>query len=266
LGLGTGMIARIALFVVPVLLLPRAGAIRQGGACDEGLVGKASGPHGYALRGDRCEGIYVQQVGGTQLALASLTESFEDYSLASGAALTVEWTELGQQSVRLRARGLKHGLFYRMDTVRPPGAQSYSWPSDVLAAQHLSKKDMGVLAWMRRALGDAERDVYVPLRIGQSSAPVRAASYEFVVFPAVALKEVYLTVAMVDSNGHRMRFVQEGTPLDYGPYPAERPVRVRLADLGEAGIYHVEIGAELASGGAATLSCFIYHARASNAH
>jgi hypothetical protein len=258
--------ARAGLLVVPVLLVSGLGTTIQDSACDEGLVDKAYGPHGYALRGDRCEGIYVQQVGGTVLALASLTESFEDYSLASGAPLTVEWTGPAEQGVRLRARGIKHGLFYRMDTVRHPGAQSYSWPSDVLAAQHLSRKDIGVLAWTRRALGGVERDVYVPLRIAQDSAPARAPTYSLVVFPAVTLREVYVTVAMVDSYGHRVRVVQEGTPLDYGSYPAERPVRVRLPNLGEAGIYQVEIGAELASGGAATVSCFIYHARASNSH
>jgi len=261
------IIARVGLLVVSLLLVSGKGATAQDSTCDAGLVGNA-GPHGYTLRGDRCEGIYVQQVGGTLLALASLTESFQDYSLGSGAPLIVEWTlaALGDQGVRLRARGIRHGLFYRMDTVRPARAESYQWPLEVLAAQHVSRRDIGVLAWTRHSLGGVARDVYLPLRIGQDSAPARAATYELVLFPAVVLREVYVTVTKVDSTGHPARIVQQGTALDYGHYPAERPVRVKLPNLGEAGIYQVDVGAELASGGSTAVSYFIYHARGADSH
>src|SRR5262245_4027641 len=136
--------ARIEVAITFALLVCGVDAPAQDPTCDAGLVGKAYGPHGYALRGDRCEGIYVQEVGGTTLSLASLTESFADYSLSSGAPLTMEWTVGGlpEEPIRLRARGLRHGLFYRMDAVRPARAESYQWPSDVLAAQHLSRRDI----------------------------------------------------------------------------------------------------------------------------
>lgn len=250
----------LVLLVVPWLLRP---VIIQEPPCDPGLQSRARGPHGYRLRGDRCEGIYVQQVSGTVLALASLTESFEEYGLAAGGpALTVEWTAPNGGNVRLRAQGIKRDLYYRMDTVRPSAPATYRWPSDILAAQRVAKRDVGVLGWTRRTLGDVERDVYLPLRIGQRAAPSRADAYELVLFPTVTLKEVYLTLTQVDGAGRPSRVVREGAPLQYGYYPAERPVRITVANLGGAGIYHVEIGAELASAGSVALEHWIYHANA----
>ncbi len=81
--LGRDLAHHIAL-VILLLVVVSASARVQEDPCDRGLEGLARGPHGYALRGDRCEGIYAQQVAGTTLILASLTQSFEDYDLTSG--------------------------------------------------------------------------------------------------------------------------------------------------------------------------------------
>jgi len=232
--------------------------------CDRGLERRASGPHAYKARGDRCEGIYVQQVGGTVLTRASLTESFEDYSTAAGGPpLIVEWSALDSGTVVLRAQGIKHDLYYRMDATRPAVPSTYRWPSDVLAARSIPRRDVGVLAWTRTRLAGVERTIYLPLRIGQKRPPARADVYELVVFPALQLKEVYLTVAQVDSAGQDIRVIRSARPLHYGLYPAERPVRIKLDSLGPAGIYRVSIGAELAANRSVSLEQWIYHANGS---
>jgi len=240
-------------------LLLGGGLVVQEPVCDRGLEHRASGPHGYRLRGDRCEGIYVKQVGGTVLTLASLTESFEDYAVTHGSApLTLEWTAPDSGMVVLRAQGIKRDLYYRMDATRPAATGAYRWPSDVLTARGIARRDVGVLAWTRATLGGTERIIYLPLRIGQRGEPARADVYELVLFPAAPLREVYLTVAEVDSAGHDTRLIHNSRPLHYGFYPAERPVRIKLENLGQSGIYRVSVGAELALNRSVALEQWIY--------
>jgi hypothetical protein len=253
----TGAVALVGMLT---LVPPRSGGAQEV-PCDRGLLELAHGPQGYAPHGDRCEGIYAQQVSGTVLRVASLTESFEEYELMSGTDLTVEWTAPGDSAVRLRAQGVEQDLYYRMDAIRPTGSRSYHWPTDVLAAQHIARGDIGALGWTRYSLGGVERDVYVPLRIRQHHADNSTSTnaYDLVLLPTVTLREVYLTLAVVGPDGLRSNMIRNGEPLGIGYYPAERPVKIRLGGFGATGIYYLEIGAELESGGAVTLTQWIYH-------
>jgi hypothetical protein len=264
-GVTTGVIAGRSLLGMLTLVPPLAAGAQES-PCDRGLEALSRGPQGYTLRGDRCEGIYVQQVAGTTLILASLTQSFEDYDLTSGDDLIIEWTARGAGTLRVRAQGIKRDLYYRMDAVRPSETQVYRWHSDVLAAQHVTRADIGVLGWTRESLGGADRDVFIPLRIRQHHPRAATVAYDLVLFPTVALKEVYVSLAAVGADGVPNRFIKQGAPLGYGYYPAERPVNVRLRDPGDTGIYYVEIGADLAAGGSATLRHWVYHARGPHAN
>jgi hypothetical protein len=161
---------------------------------------------------------------------------------------------------------MKRDLYYQMDTGRPGVPSTYRWPSDMLAARRIVKRDLGVLGWTRRNLGGVERDVYLPLRIGQRAAPAQNAAYELSLFPTAPLKEVFLTVVHVSDAGRPIgRPVRDGTPLGYGYYPADRPIRIPLEKLGPQGIYYVEIGAQLESGTTVTLAHWFYHAREASA-
>jgi hypothetical protein len=234
----------------------------QDSPCDRGLEQLSRGPYGYRLHGDRCEGIYSREVAGTTLWVASLTEAFESYDLTSRADLIVEWTAPGDSTIRLRAEGTRRGLYYRMDAVRPAGSRSYRWPSDLLAAQHISQNDIGVLGWTRYRLGSVDRDIYIPLRISQHHPAPTAGVYDLVLFPTVTLREVYVSLAPVGPDGSPRNFIQQGKRLGYRFYPAERPVSIKLPSLGEAGVYYLEIGADLAAGGSVALTYWIYHAQA----
>lgn len=98
------------------------GLARAQGPCDPQLIQPQTNPYEYRLRGDRREGIYVQQVGGTPLTIASWTESVEDYDLASSRPLTVEWDAPENIAVNLRAEALRHRFYYRMDAATRPAA------------------------------------------------------------------------------------------------------------------------------------------------
>src|SRR5579863_1516285 len=66
-------------------------ASAQSSPCDPHLPQPAQDPYGYRLRGDRCEGVYIQEVSGAPLLVASWTESFADYDLTSRQQLAMEW-------------------------------------------------------------------------------------------------------------------------------------------------------------------------------
>ena len=73
------------------------------------------------------------------------------------------------------------------------------------------------------------------------------------------LQEVYLSLAAVDEEGQPKKYLMDGEPLLYGYYPAQRAIDIPILGLPEPGIYYVEIGATLQSGGAHTLDLFFYH-------
>lgn len=238
----------------------------QDNPCDQGLLGLAHGPHGYRLHGERCEGIYVQQVGGTVLWVASLTQAFDSFDLTSGADIVVAWAAPEERGIRLRAQGIKHNLYYRMDAARPADSNVFRWPTDLLAAQNIRSADIGVLGWMRYPVGGVEQDVLVPLRISQRGSVPDTGAYDLVLFPTVALREVYLSVTALGPHGRSQRVITQGEPLRYGYYPPERPVHIRLRNLTEVGFYYIEIGAELTNGSPATLRQWVYRPRGSDGH
>jgi hypothetical protein len=240
---------------IVILGLPRPGAT-QAVSCD--LIPTA-GPYGYRLRGDRCEGLYEKQVGGTPLSIVSLTEFFEDRSTTSGTPLLVEWVPPSNSDFRLRAEGIRRKLYYRMESRRPADSRSYEWPSDVLAALNIKLDQIGILGWTRYSLGGVERDVHVPLQVKRKGASAQCATYVLVLFPGVELEELYVSLASLGEAGEPVRWLRRDQPLLYGYYPAETAIKVRLKELAAPGLYQLAISAKLASGGSTALTRWIYH-------
>jgi hypothetical protein len=234
-------------------------AAAQAGSCDPGLESNLADALRYRLRGDRCEGLYVEDVANTALSVVSLTESYEDYDPVGGGDLVLQWTPQSPLALRLRAQGLRPRLYYRMDSVRPPGTTSYRWPPDMLATLHARKDDIGVMGWMRQRVGEVERDVYVPLRIGQRRVPARSDRYQLGVLSGRALAEVYLSLAPVGASGRPGAFLQDGIALGFGSYPARRVIMVPISRPAVPGVYYVEVGATLMGGGSTTVELWLYH-------
>ena len=240
---------RTAFLLAGAVLQPLAMSSAQAPSCDAQLVKRAPRVNGYRQRGDRCEGIYERQVAGTDLFLASLTESFEDYRVQVGDTLSVAWPVVGDSGVRLRAESLKRGRFYRMETARPRGASSYHWPAALLAAEQIPRRDLGVLGWTRQPIGGTTALVYVPLRI-QHRSPAQCGSYQLVLWPGERLTEVYISLAPLGPDGQPAAFIKKDEPLNRGFYPAENPITIRLQRviLREAGVYYLKIAAGLTGG------------------
>jgi len=238
-----------------LLLAAQVLPVRAANPCDPGLIQDKSNPYGYRLRGDRCEGIYIQEVSGAPLTIASWTEAFEDYNLSSGAALVVEWETPSGKSVHLRAQSMRRRLYFRMDA--SPGSASFSWQTDLLAAINIPRAELGVIGSYQGSVSGAEREILLPLRIGQKEKPKSVGTYRLVVMPGVEFKEMFLTIAAADGKSGVP--LKNGEPLRYGYYPAERPVEIPVSGLPKPGIYHLQIGATLAAGGAATADLWFYH-------
>jgi hypothetical protein len=246
--------------IAPALALLLAGrlAFGQTTPCDPELLRQSTAnPHAYRQRGERCEGIYVQQVAGAPLAIVSWTQSFSDYDLSSRQPLTLQWDRAPDAaSVRLRANSLQRRLYYRMDAIASAGATGFTWPSEILVALGVASNDIGVTATTRLKVGDMERDVHLPLRIAQGK-PAQAGSYRLVVLPGGELSEVFVSLSL--ESGGRSAVVQRAEPLRHGYYPAGRPIEVLISSASARGFYHLEIGASTLSGGAATTDIWFYH-------
>lgn len=244
-----------------LILVALGASSRQDSPCDPSLLPLAQGPEGYQLRGQRCEGTYVQPVAGSALWLVSLTESFEAYDPGSGADLLVSWSSPGNQSVRLRAQGIQRGLYYRMDAVRPEGSAPFHWPSDVLLVKHIAREQIGATGWTSMPVAGKDELVYLPLRVTQRDSAATDRTTQLIIYTTVQLAEVYVSIASAGTDGRTLKQLRRGTPLRYGYYPPDQPVTVTLEGLTTPGLYYVEVSATLDGGGQAVLSpLWIYHA------
>jgi len=228
-------------------------------ACDS-LKTRVTDPLRYRQRGDRCEGVYSQDVStSSSLLVASLVESFEAIDDTSTLPLRVEWTPPDGEMVRLRAYSIKPGLYYRMDTAKPIPASPYLWPPDVLQALRIGNADIGVTGSASAMLGGERRDVFVPLRISQRKAPARSTRYRITIRPSVELSDVFVTLATAGPDGKPVSYLQRDESLAYGFYPAERGIDIRLKALEARGIYFVRISATLKRGGSANSEFLLFH-------
>ena len=229
--------------------------------CDSLLARKALGSHGYGPRGDRCEGIYSQQVSGVALVVASLTESFEDFTTAGKSTLTVEWSLPGDSAVHLRVRGIRPQLYYGMDAVRPGASRSYLWPTDLLAFQHIRRSDIGALGWTRLEIGGVLRTVYVPLRISQQQAPADGARYDLAVVPGVRLDTVFVSLVRLDREGRAGSWLKRNERLPQQYLPAGRAIHIMIGGLAGSGIYEIQISARRPDGGAVSIEPLLFYHR-----
>ncbi len=241
----------LALFVMGTAAFPLS-------PCDPLLVQPATNPYGYHLRGDRCEGIYVQQVSGAPLAVVSWTQSFADYDLTSRRPLILGWEMTrGTAPIRLRAQGLRRRLYYRMDSVQRSNSNSFTWPADVLSALGISRHDAGIVGITEADIEGAQREVYLPLRVSQENKSDKSNSYSLTLLPGIEMKEVFLT--LTGPSGDKPSRIKNGEAVGYGYYPAERAIEIPVAGLRGRGFYHLEIGATLRSGGATAIEFWFYH-------
>ena len=113
--------------------------------CDPSIPKRDDIPHGYRLRSDRCEGVYAQPASAT-FAVASFMATPAPGPLEDQTPLTVSWRAVSDAAPRLRARSIRPDLFYQMDTQRPKGTATFTWPTDRVL-EHIDRDlDLAVLS------------------------------------------------------------------------------------------------------------------------
>jgi hypothetical protein len=203
--------------------------------------------------------VYVQQVANTPLLAASFGQINLQHALSG--SIVIDWLPVAGE-VRLRTYALKPRTYYQMDSRRPAGTASFSWPTDVLAALKLTASDIGVVAWTEGNIGSTRRDVYLPVRIGDPLA-LPEGMYELFVLPGSELNELFIGLTAVSADGKTSAALSKPVPLRYGYYPAGRSIRIPVGPIPKPGIYFVEIGATLKGGGAISRELWFIHAAAS---
>jgi hypothetical protein len=250
--MGDSVVRSFLVLVLAVFMVTVSSAAAQS-PCDPDLVDRdRSDPpkhrHGYSLRGDRCEGLYVQQVaGGSLLTPISFTARFEEFDLGPIRHLILAWPAVGDGRLHVRAQSRRPKLYYRMDTVQAASQRRYEWPTDVLTALGLRRGDLGITAWVLERIGDRERPVHIPLQIGANREAQRSKEYDLIVVPGAELDEVWAILLAVDRQGRPLRQIQR-RKLDLGFYPAGRSFSVSIPVPREPGLYRLDVDAALRNG------------------
>lgn len=229
--------------------------------CDPHLVKDTKSSMSYQMRGDRCEGIYAQQVGTVSLDLRSFVKGAGSFDPEHDRQIVLAWQAPKdvKGDVKLRAFSLKPRTYFRMDTEKPAVGGSYSWPSEVLASVDLGGKDVGVLAWLTLP-GPAgrNREVYLPLRAGATKA---SDGYELIVVPSKKLKKVLITLSQVNEGGGVLNtlFRDKDIGGEFPYFPSNEPTVIPTEKIGPAGFYHLQIKATAASGDSVISEIDFYH-------
>jgi len=250
------MLSKISVSTSAFILISSFAAAQEN-VCDKGLKAPAQHPFAYTYRGNRCEGIYIQEVSNAPLSIVSFTKYFEDYDLESSEDLTVSWTAPQGTTFALRAQGILPNLYYRMDAHFKDSAR-FIWSKNILTALNIRRKDIGVTCWTKLTFGGEETIVLLPLIIKESKAKVTP-DYQLIVVPGTELKEVYVTLSNVDASGKSISYLLDGEPLNYGYYPAGSGFSVPLSQIKKSGIYSLELGTKLRSGETASTEIYFYY-------
>jgi hypothetical protein len=225
--------------IVAVSLTLPACVVAQNSPCDR-LRPLPDSDAQYKERGNRCEGLYVADVGVPSLELVSFQLGGIAYQLYGGEHLRV--TAPGQkQSVHVRAVAVPARTYYRMDATIEAGA-TLDWPvSDVLLPQNLGPERIGVFAWK----GSENAMIFVPVRIqgGGAAAANQKAVAILTMRPSFDVARIMWRSAVV--AGERCSTFGDWQNLATSQVLAQQPVRLKLGSL--TGQHCVEVAAQAGS-------------------
>lgn len=215
--------------------------------CDPTILSSVNqdDPNRYELRGDRCEGMFNEHVGGdSSILLVSLTTGDITLDPSTTPTMKVTWHAAGTDSLQLRAYSLRWRTYYRMDTAQQLSRSEYDWPSTILAINRIKRSDIGLAAWINRTFHSGSRTVFIPI-----SASERTHGMRLAVVSGVDFAEVYVEVDQLSNDGAFTRELRKTTALSYGFYPAHHPIQIELPEINSPGLYSVNVSTDVLSGG-----------------
>lgn len=249
--------------LMTVLLIAICSSPKPVGAesfCDPSIPQSKAGATTYRMRGDRCEGIFAQQVSSPHLEIRSLVGSFPSFDPQKDSELVLAWkTPPGNKAyVQLRAFSFKPGTYYRMDTRVNPDRSNFHWPTDVLNAEGLSRMDLGLLAWTEISEPEGAKSiVYLPLSTGTGVSKTRE-GYTVTFFPSTRLSEVHVKISRLAGQDKGPSVIRDYKLIDDYYAPSE-PASFSTGKLGPAGFYRITITALPKAGNPILQNFDLYH-------
>lgn len=238
----------IYLLSLTVLAICPTTLVGQQQICDPEL--KPTGLYPYALRGDRCEGLYEVELSyNDELPVAGFTVPGREIEYRDPRRIHVRWH--GQSGdVRLRAESLRWRTYYRMDTTRPASGRLFTWPTVILGALEFSRSEIAVLAWLEEGLPPSRR-VHLPVVLDTATALRPTTAYELVIVPTTEFTRVRMTLYRVLPSGE----LQLVGPLnvEVGEPPFDRDIEIRitvpLTGTLAPGDYEIQLSGQRETGG-----------------
>lgn len=208
----------------------------------KGLPPLQDSQSGYQKRGDRCEGLYVANVGSHSLTAMSFSLGKIRYDL--NPLVKLEVSAPGQKEpVNIRAVAIPPKTYYRMDAVLPAG-ETKVWPvRDVLLPENLSDSRIGIFGWK----GSETAKTLVPLRVVPQDKPVTPAPPFLTIEASFDAQVVKWRWAPAQKDGCQA-FGPWQNAIEH-PVTASWPIAINLAAL-PPGVHCLETAAQ--SGGSTT--------------
>lgn len=201
--------------------------------CDAGIAVDESDLWSYGWRGNRCEGRYVEPLGGGTIRLVGYYAGTSWQGTARLPALRVEWPSRSTGDVELRAISLRWRTFYRMDAVVSAKAQRFLWSTEVLRALRLRAEEVGLTAIAGVTLPWGTERLLVPVKIADEAhaAPGRL---KIVLMSDDDLDEIQLGIRSVTDT----IWIRPISKIREGTFMARRPITVELPSL-PPGVYQL---------------------------
>jgi hypothetical protein len=201
------------------------GFAEAAGECPVEVRADPANPVAYKNRGDRCEGVFRQQVAASaQLSLIGVHRHAPDFKARSGKDLKIASPPHLQSGTALSLRILssRPRQYYRLDANLTSGA-AFLWKRDVIdnSALQLGPNDIKALL-CDKSCSVREPKIY-PVSIVEDKAP-RSEGVSFWFRAAVDLKAIFVSIS--PAPGQKGSGVEENDILEGRTLPAGAPASV----------------------------------------
>ena len=155
--------------------------------CTQPTLRPVSGYMGYQKRGERWEGLFVQEVAGAgEMRIVSYGSDLAEGVIGS-QPLELSWKmpALAAACGNLRAVSRRSGHYYQMDAGLVPKS-SFQWPTELLRSETMRGGEIGLTAWLK---SQDSKTIYLPVSVNGGD------NFRLLIEPGVELSEVYFTVS-----------------------------------------------------------------------
>ena len=192
----------------------------------------------YKNRGNRCEGLYVADVGSRSIDIISFTVGTVRYDLNSKSELKVS-APGSSPLANVRAVAITPKTYYRMDTFLQRG-KTLVWPiKDVLLPEHLTDSRIGIFGWT----GAESSKVFVPVKVATEAAkPPTPVNEHVFLLTQTSFEADSIKWRWARAQGQGCSAFGKWDDAIHNPITANSPVKIDFSKL-SSGVNCIELAA-----------------------